>query len=84
MAARGDKEKNKPGCFLQTTHWPLSRRDMRVHTSWNCLQSAGVGAGAGSCLLEQTGYLQEGRNGESLRPRSGKTREAPSGPFLSF
>lgn len=84
MAARGDKEKNKPGCFLQTTHWPLSRRDMRVHTSWNCLQSAGVGVGAGSCLSEQTGYLQEGRNGESLRPRSGKTREAPSGPFLSF
>lgn len=44
----------------------------------------GWGRGAGSCLSEQTGYLQEGRKGESLRWRSGKTREPPNGPFLSL
>lgn len=45
VAARGDKEKNKPGCLLQATHWPLSRRDTWANTSCNCLQSAGVGWG---------------------------------------
>jgi hypothetical protein len=62
VAARGDKEKNKPGCLLQATHWPLSRRDTWANTSCNCLQSAGVGWGWPSPGAHVDGWEPHGQD----------------------
>ena len=79
VTARGDKEKNKPGCFLQTTHWPLSRRDMRVHTSWNCLQSAGVGAGQAAASQSKQGTSRKAWTENLSAPEVERPERLPVG-----